>query len=75
MMEFAITITDAAFAIFERLTGQMYSRSRHRQDKNWGSGKARTEKLIQLFGDTIDTIHRALVLGRNPFAALDLGIG
>ncbi len=75
MMELAVMITDAAIAMFERLTGQVFSRSRNRQDQNWGSGKARAGKLIQLFGETIDAMHRALELGQDPFAALDTEIG
>ena len=45
MMELAVTITDAAIAMFERLTGLVFSRSRNRQDQNWGTGKARAGKV------------------------------
>ena len=75
MTELSVTITDAAIAMFERLTGQIFSRSRNRQDQDWSTGKARAGKLIQLFGETIDTMHRAIELGHDPFAALDAEIG
>lgn len=75
MMDLSITITDAAIAMFERLTGQLFSRSRNRQEEVWRMGKARAGKLMQLFGEAIDTMDRAHELGQDPFAALDHEIG
>ena len=75
MMDLSITITDAAIAMFERLTGQLFSRSRNRQDEVWRVGKTRVGKLMQLFGESIDTMARAQELGQDPFAALDEEVG
>lgn len=75
MIDLSITITDATIAMFERLVGQLFSRSRNRQDEVWRSGKTRVGKLMQLFGESIDTMARAQELGQDPFAALDAEIG
>lgn len=75
MADLSITITDATIAMFERLTGQLFSRSRNRQEEVWRMGKARVGKLMQLFGSTIDAMVRAQELGRDPFAALDADVG
>ena len=75
MADLSITTTDATIAMFERLTGQLFSRSRNRQEEVWRMGKARVGKLMQLFGESIDTMARAQDLGQDPFAALDAEIG
>ena len=75
MTDLSITITDATIAMFERLTGQLFSRSRNRQEEVWRMGKARVGKLMQLFGESIDAMARAQELGQDPFAALDVEIG
>lgn len=74
MTELSVTITDAAIAMFDRLTGQILSRSRNRQDQDRSTGKARAGKLIQPVGETIDTMHRAVEPEQDPFAALDAEI-
>ena len=48
MTDLSITITDATIVMFERLTGQLFSRSRNRQEEVWRMGKARVGKLMQL---------------------------
>ena len=73
--DLSITVTDATIAMFERLTGQLFSRSRNRQEEVWRMGKARVGKLMQLFGESIDAMARAQELGQDPFAALDAAIG
>ena len=75
MMELSITMTDAAIVMFERLTGQLFSRSRNALDQVWAMGKARVGKLMQLFGEAIDTMSRAQELGQDIFGALDVEIG
>ena len=75
MSELGIVLTDTAIAIFERLTGQLFVRSKNKQDLSWSAGKARIGRLIQLFGNTIDTMQHAREQGCDPFAALDTEIG
>ena len=75
MVDLSITITDATIAMFERLTGQLFSRSRNRQEEVWRMGKARVGKLMQLFGESIDAMARAQELGHDPFVMLDAQIG
>lgn len=75
MADLSITITDATIAMFERLTGQLFSRSRNRQEEVWRMGKTRVGKLMQLFGASIDAMARAQDLGQDPFAALDADVG
>ena len=71
----SITVTDAIIAMFERLTGQLFSRSRNRQEEVWRMGKTKVGKLMQLFGASIDAMARAQDLGQDPFAALDADVG
>ncbi len=75
MLDLQVILTDAAIAMFERLTGQLFTRSKNKQDQVWAMGKARVGRLMQLFGDAIDTMNRAHELGDDPFEALDGEIG
>ena len=75
MLELDIVLTDAAVAMFERLTGQLFTRSKNKQDQSWSAGKARIGRLIQLFGGTIDAMMRAREQDQDPFAVLDAEIG
>ncbi|MFV1590621.1 Tn3 family transposase [Phaeobacter sp. JH20_39] len=75
LMELQINLTDAAIAMFERLTGQLFTRSRNKQDQVWAMGKARVGRLMQLFGETLDTMALAHEAGVDPFEALDGEIG
>ena len=75
MADLSVTITDATIAMFERLTGQLFSRSRNHQEEVWRIGKTRVGKLMQLFGASIDAMARAQDLGQDPFAALDADVG
>ncbi len=75
MTDSSIAITDATIAMFERLTGQPFSRSRNRQEEVWRMGKARVGKPMRLFGSAIDAMARAREPGQDPFAALDAEIG
>lgn len=75
MADLSITTTDAAIAMFERLTGQLFSRPRNRQEDVWRLGKARVGKLMEFFGSTIDAMARAQELEQDPFDVLDAGIG
>ena len=75
MADLSITLTDATIAMFERLTGQLFSRSRNRQEEVWRMGKTKVGKLMQLFGASIDAMARAQDLGQDPFAALDADVG
>ena len=73
MLELDIVLTDAAIAMFERLTGQLFTRSKNKQDQSWSAGKARIGRLIQLFGGTIDAMMLAREQDQDPFAVLDAG--
>ena len=75
MLELDIVLTDAAIAMFERLTGQLFTRSKNKQDQSWSAGKARIGRLVQLFGGTIDAMMRAREQDQDPFAVLDTEIG
>ena len=61
--------------MFERLTGQLFTRSKNKRDQSWSAGKARIGRLIQLFGGTIDAMMRAREQDQDPFAMLDAEIG
>lgn len=75
LAELNIMLTDAAIATFERLTGQLFSRSKNKQDQIWSTGKARVGRLMQMFSETIDVMHQAKEHGDDPFKALDLDVG
>ena len=75
MADLSIPITDVTIAMFERLTGQLFSRSGNRQEEVWRMGKTKVGKLMQLFGASIDTMARAQDPGQDPFAALDADVG
>ena len=39
MSELDTALTDAAIAMFERLTGQLFTRSKNRQERSWSASK------------------------------------
>ena len=59
MLELETTLTDAAIALFERLTGRLFTRSRNSQDRSWSASKTQAGRLIRLFGGAIDAMVRA----------------
>ena len=75
MSELDTVLTDAAIAMFERLTGQLFSRSKNQQERSWSASKTRVGRLIQLFGGTLDAMVRARQQKQDPFAVLDEEIG
>ena len=75
MLELETTLTDSAIALFERLTGQLFTRSRNRQDRSWSASKTQAGRLIRLFGGAIDAMVRAREQDRDPFDVLDEAIG
>ena len=75
MLELETTLTDSAIALFERLTGRLFTRSRNRQDRSWSASKTQAGRLIRLFGGAIDAMVRAREHERNPFDVLDEEIG
>ena len=74
MLELEMTLTDSAIALFERLTGQLFTRSRNRQDRSWSACKTQARRLIRLFGGAIDAMVRAREQDRDPFDVLDEAI-
>ena len=75
MLELETTLTDAAIALFERLTGRLCTRSRNSQDRSWSASKTQAGRLIRLFGGAIDAMVRAREYDRDPFDVLDEEIG
>ena len=75
MLELETTLTDAAIALFERLTGRLFTRSRNSQDRSWSASKTQAGRLIRLFGGAIDAMVRAREYDRDPFDVLDEEIG
>ena len=75
MLELDTVLTDAAIALFERLTGQLFSRSKNRQERSWSASKPQVGRLIRLFGGTLDAMVRARQHKQDPFAVLDEEIG
>ena len=75
MLELETTLTDSAIALFERLTGQLFTRSRNRQDRSWSASKTQAGRLIRLFGGAIDAMVHAREQDRDPFDVLDEAIG
>ena len=75
MLELETTLTDAAIALFERLTGRLFTPSRNSQDRSWSASKTQAGRLIRLFGGAIDAMVRAREYDRDPFDVLDEEIG
>ena len=75
MLELETTLTDSAIALFERLTGRLFTRSRNSQDRSWSASKTQAGRLIRLFGGAIDAMVRAREHDRDPFDVLDEEIG
>ena len=73
--ESAVSMTDSAIALFERLTGRLFTRSRNSQDRSWSASKTQAGRLIRLFGGAIDAMVRAREHERAPFDVLDEEIG
>ena len=69
------TLTDAAIALFERLTGQLFARSTRSRERSWSANKAQAGRLLVLFGDTIDAMVNARKDGRDLIDALDETVG
>ncbi len=63
MLELETTLTDAAIALFERLTGRLFTRSRNSQDRSWSASKTQAGRL---FGGAIDAMVRAREYDRDP---------
>lgn len=75
MLELDTALTDAAIAMFERLTGQLFTRSKNRQERSWSDSKPQIGRLIRLFGGTLDAMVRARQEKQDPFTVLDEEIG
>ena len=73
--ELDTVLTDAAIAMFERLTGLLFTRSKNRQERSWSASKPQVGRLIRLFGGTLDAMVRARQHKQDPFAVLDAEIG
>ena len=65
MLELETTLTDSAIALFERLTGRLFTRPRNSQDRSWSASKTQAGRLIRLFGGTIDAMVRACAHDRD----------
>ena len=74
-LELDTALTDAAIAMFERLTGYLFTRSKNRQERSWSASKPQVGRLIRLFGGTLDAMVRARQHKQDPFAVLDEEIG
>ena len=75
MSELETTLTDAAIALFERLTAQLFTRSTRTRDQSWSGSKTQAGRLLRLFGGTIDAMVHAREQARDPFDVLDEMIG
>ena len=73
--ELETTLTDAAIALFERFTAQLFTRSTRTRDQSWSGSKAQAGHLLRLFGGTIDAMVHAREQARDPFDVLDEMIG
>ena len=75
LSELDTTLTDAAIALFERLTAQLFTRSSRTRDQSWSASKTQVGRLIRLFGGAIDAMVRAREQDRDPFDVIDEAIG
>ena len=68
-------LTDAAIALLERLTAQLFTRSSRMRDQSWSTNKTQVGRLIRLFGGAIDAMVRAREQDRGLFDVIDEAIG
>ncbi len=73
--ELETVLTDAAIAVFEVLTGKLFSRSKSRQEQSWSASKAPVGRLIAMFGGTIDALVDARAQQQDVFEILDAAVG
>ncbi len=70
-----VVLIDASIALFEKLTGQLFTRSKNKQSQNWQASQAQVGRLMRLFGTTLHTLSEARQLGEDPFEMLDEEVG
>jgi hypothetical protein len=75
MSEINIVLTDASIALFERLTGQLFTRSRRKQDQTWQASQSKVGRLMRLFGSTLEALQHAHKNESDPFEVLDGTVG
>lgn len=75
MTELNVVLTDASIALFEKLTGQLFTRSKNKQSQNWQASQAQVGRLMRLFGTTLQTLSEARQSGEDPFELLDESVG
>ena len=75
MSEINIVLTDASIALFERLTGQLFTRSRRKQDQTWQASQSKVGRLMRLFSSTLESLQQAHENGSDSFEALDWTVG
>ena len=68
-------MTEAAIALFERLTARQFTRSGNSPARSWSANKTQAGRLIRLFGGAIEAMVRACEYDRDPFDVLDEEIG
>ena len=71
LWELETVLTDAAIAVFEVLAGQLFSRSKNKQEQSWSASKAPVGRLMSMFRGTIDALEQALEQQQNVFDILD----
>lgn len=75
MVEMNITLTDASIAMFERLTGQLFTSSKRSKDKSYQASKSQVARLMKMFAGTLDGLARARDSGDDIFEVLDNIVG
>ena len=75
MVEMEITLTDTTIALFEKLTGQLFTKSKQKHDLSWQATQTRVGKLMRLFRGTIDAMELAKENNSDFFELLDEMVG
>ncbi len=75
MAEMNVVLTDASIAVFERLTGQLFTRSKRKQDKSWQVSQSQVGRLMRLFSGTLEAISKAHETGEDPYEMLEEAVG
>ncbi len=61
--------------MFERLTGQLFTRSKRKQEQAWQTSRSQISLLMRLFGSAIDALCEAQESGDDPYNVLEQTIG
>lgn len=75
MAALEIQLADAAIAMFEKLIGSLFTRSKRRHEQKFQATARDVGRLMRLFGGTIDAIQTSIEQDQDAFEAIEEVVG